>query len=458
MSLISINPTTGEIIQSYSEYSHSEIKKILSKSNISQTLWAKTKLEFRLDCLKQIIGNLKDNKKEYSLLITHEMGKPLNQAKAEIEKCTTLCEYYMANAADFLMDKNIEIKGQKSYVSIQPIGLVLGIMPWNFPFWQVFRFAVPVILSGNSAILKHASNVQGCANAIETCFQNSGFPNGIFRNLALVGKNVSKLIEDPLIKAISITGSTPVGRIVAETAGRFLKKTVLELGGSDPYIILDDADIDNAIDACVNGRILNTGQSCISAKRIIVTSKIYNDFLKGLEARLNKKIMGDPLDDVDIGPMVSEQARDELHDQVFSSIKNGATLHLGGFIPEMKGAFYPVTLLSNVTPGMVAFDDELFGPVFVVIKAENQNDAIDLANRTPFGLGAAVFTSNIKNGEELAKNSLEAGACFVNDFVKSDPRLPFGGIKDSGYGRELSDHGMMEFVNIKTIVIKDFNK
>ena len=458
MSLKSINPANGEEIKSYSELSFFEIKEILNSSNVSQKLWSETKVDFRLECLKNLIEILIDNKKEYSLLISQEMGKPLNQSKAEIDKCVTLCGYYYENAELFLLDNEIEIKGLKSFVTKQPIGLVLGVMPWNFPFWQVFRFAVPTIISGNGAILKHASNVQGCANAIESCFYKSGFPKYIFRNLALIGKNVSKVIEEPMIKAVSITGSTPAGRAVAETAGRVLKKTVLELGGSDPYIILDDADIETAINACIDGRILNTGQSCISAKRIIVVEKIYETFLEKLEKKINVMIMGDPLDDVDIGPMVSEKARNELHYQVNSSIKKGATLHLGGFIPEMKGSFYPVTLLSNVSPGMVAFDEELFGPVFALIKAKDDKNAIDLANKTQFGLGAAVFTCDLKKGEEIAKKRLQAGACFVNDYVKSDPRLPFGGIKDSGYGRELSDYGIMEFVNIKTIVIRDSTK
>ncbi len=454
MSLISINPATEEVINSFPEHTDVQAKEILKFSNSAQKLWGLTPIELRLECLRQIIEILKDNNKEYALLISEEMGKPFTQAKGEIEKCIFLCQYYVENGNNFLLDKKIEIEGQKSFITKQPIGLVLGVMPWNFPFWQVFRFAIPAILSGNGAIMKHASNVQGCANAIESCFHEAGFPKDIFCNLAVVGKNVAKVICNPMIKAVTITGSTPAGKAVAEAAGKVLKKTVLELGGSDPYLILDDANIDLAVKSCIEGRILNTGQSCIAAKRIIVTKKIYDRFLKKIDQKLSEKIMGDPLDDVDIGPMVSIEARNELHEQVIRSINSGAKLHLGGTIPEIKGAFYPITLLSNVKPGMVAFDEELFGPVFVIIKAENDEDAIDLGNDTPFGLGASVFTSDIKKGEEIAKNKLHAGVCFVNDFVKSDPRLPFGGIKDSGYGRELSDYGMNEFVNIKTVVIK----
>ena len=447
MSLISINPATEEVINSFPEHTDVQAKEILKFSNSAQKLWGLTPIELRLECLRQIIEILKDHNKEYALLISEEMGKPFNQAKGEIEKCIFLCQYYVENGNNFLSDKKIQIEGQKSFITKQPIGLVLGVMPWNFPFWQVFRFAIPAILSGNGAIMKHASNVQGCANAIESCFHEAGFPKDIFCNLAVVGKNVAKIIYNPMIKAVTITGSTPAGKAVAEAAGKVLKKTVLELGGSDPYLILDDANIDLAVKSCIEGRILNTGQSCIAAKRIIVTKNIYDRFLKKIDQKLSEKIMGDPLDDVDIGPMVSIEARNELHEQVIRSINSGAKLHLGGNIPETKGAFYPITLLSNVKPGMVAFDEELFGPVFVIIKAENDENAIDLGNDTPFGLGASVFTSDIKKGEEIAKNKLHAGVCFVNDFVKSDPRLPFGGIKDSGYGRELSDYGMNEFVN-----------
>jgi len=455
MALLSINPTTGKEIKAYPEYSQNLVKKILDSSSITQMKWSTTDLKFRLDCLKRISEILMDKKREYALIISEEMGKPLKQAEGEVGKCAWLCEYYFENSKEYLLDKNIDISGQKSFVTFQPIGLVLGVMPWNFPFWQVFRFAIPNVTVGNGAILKHASNVQGSAFAIEACFNDAGFPKNIFRNITVNSKAVADIIDNSKISAVTITGSTPAGRSVAATAGRALKKTVLELGGSDPYIILDDADINIAISSCINGRILNTGQSCIAAKRIIVTQSIHDNFLKNIEQKLSEKIMGDPMDDVDIGPMVSIQARNEVHDQVLSSINDGAILHLGGFIPKSRGAFYPITLLSNVTPGMVAFDEEIFGPVFTIIRAQDEENAIVLGNLTPFGLGAAIFTKDIEKGEEIAKFRLNAGACFVNDFVKSDPRLPFGGIKDSGYGRELAINGMMEFVNVKTVVVKD---
>jgi len=453
--LLSINPSTGLKIRSYNQHNNVEIENILNSSFEAQKNWKNTDLKFRLTCLEQLSEVLSDSKREYSLLMAEEMGKPFKQGVGEIEKCIWLCNYYVENSKKYLDDKKIKTDGQISFVTFKPLGLILGIMPWNFPFWQVFRFAVPSIIAGNGAILKHASNVQGCAFSIESSFSRSGFPKYLFQNISIPGKNVSKVIKSSKISAVTLTGSTPAGRSVAATAGKELKKTVLELGGSDPYVILEDADIEKSVDACINGRILNTGQSCISAKRLIVVNSLHDQFLSSLEKKLLKKIMGDPKDDVDIGPMVSIEAREEVHQQVLKSIEDGANLIIGGEIPKITGAFYPITLLSNVKPGIAAFDEEIFGPVFAVIKAKDENHAIDLANDSPFGLGAAVFTKNINKGEEIAKNRLNAGLCFVNDFVKSDPRLPFGGIKQSGYGRELSIYGLMEFVNIKTIVLND---
>ena len=455
MPLLSIDPSTNQEIASYDEYSLSKVSDIIQAVYLSQTNWNDISLEFRLDCLNEMIGVLKDGKIEYSRLMAYEMGKPISQAESEIEKCIWLCEYYFENAVNFLQDKIINDDAQKYIITIQPLGIILGIMPWNFPFWQVFRFAVPTIIAGNGAILKHASNVQGCAFAIESCFKKAGFPSDIFRNVSVPGKNTENIIKDPRIAAVTITGSTPAGRSVAKVAGEYLKKTVLELGGSDPYIILDDADIDKTVEACINGRILNAGQSCISAKRIIATKRVYSSILDKLEDILPKKIMGDPRDNVDIGPMVSLSARDEVHMQVTHSINSGASLILGGYIPELEGAFYPITLIAGVKPGMVAFDEEIFGPVFSLTMAENEKDAINLANNSSFGLGAAIFTNDIERGRNIAKTKINAGACFVNDFVKSDPRVPFGGVKESGYGRELSIHGMMEFVNIKTVSISN---
>ena len=322
-------------------------------------------------------------------------------------------------------------------------------MPWNFPFWQVFRYAIPSLIVGNGVLLKHASNVQGCANMIKDCIMQAEFPINIFNNLQIPSSLVSKVIKHDQVKGVAITGSTNVGKAVAKIAGENLKKTVLELGGNDPYLILDDADLDCAIEACIDGRLLNNGQSCISAKRIIVTKINIESFIKKLINKLDLKIMGDPHDDVDYGPLVSLSARAEVHKMVKSSIKMGAKLNLGGEIPDFDGAYYPITVLSKVQPGMPAFDEEIFGPIFSIIEANDNDHAIDLANDSKYGLGAAVFTSDVDKGRLIAEKKIQSGVCFVNDYVKSDPRLPFGGIKMSGYGRELSGYGLKEFVNIK---------
>jgi len=451
--LTSISPATLEEVQSYPIHSSEETAIILSQAQEAQKTWAVSTISLRSNCLEQLAGVLKDRAREYAKLMAQEMGKPLVQGVGEVEKCAWLCEYYREHGEEFLMDRPVETGNAKSFVAIEPLGLVLGVMPWNFPFWQVFRFALPAITAGNGAILKHASNVQGCAAAIEACFMEAGYPDNIFRNLVIPGTRVKEVIEHEAIAAVTLTGSTPAGKAVAAAAGAVLKKTVLELGGSDPYVILDDADLDQAVAACVAGRLLNAGQSCIAAKRLIVTRENEVQFIDRLEQELNNKVVGDPMDEVDMGPMVSIAARDEVHDQVQRSIASGAALKIGGAIPAETGAYYPITLLTDVKPGMAAFDEELFGPVFTVVTAEDEDHALGLANQTEFGLGAAVFTADLERGEEIARKKLHAGACFVNDFVKSDPRLPFGGIKNSGYGRELSVYGMMEFVNVKTIVV-----
>ena len=452
--LKSINPKNNKLISTWDSHSSDDVANILSQANKAYLEWMRTDLSFRLNCIEEISSLLKERAKEFGTIMADEMGKPIAQGLAEIEKCAWLCDYYKENAERFLSPKSIGTENFKSFVTFQPIGLVLGVMPWNFPFWQVFRFAIPSLTVGNGAVLKHASNVQGCANAIEKCFIDAGYYENIFCNLRISGAQVASVIENDNIAAVTLTGSTPAGQAVAKKAGECLKKTVLELGGSDPYLILDDADIENAVDACIAGRILNTGQSCIAAKRLIVTKSNSKNFTEKLTSKLSMKIMGDPLDDVDIGPMVSIAARGEVDDQVQRSISAGAKLNLGGKIQDYEGAYYPLTILSDVRPGMPAFDEEIFGPVFTVITADDENNAIELANKSEFGLGSAIFTNDLEKGENIAKNEIQSGACFVNDFVKSDPRLPFGGIKMSGYGRELSDYGMMEFVNIKTIVVK----
>jgi succinate-semialdehyde dehydrogenase/glutarate-semialdehyde dehydrogenase len=366
-----------------------------------------------------------------------------------------VCDYYAENGAAFLTSEDVETNASHSYVTYQPLGLVLAIMPWNFPFWQVFRFAAPTLMGGNTALLKHASNVPGCAVAIEEVFAEAGFPANVFRTILIPSSKIDMVIKDKRIKAVTLTGSTPAGKSVAMLAGKYLKKTVLELGGSDPYLILEDADLDIAVEACVSGRLLNAGQSCIGAKRFIAVDSIYDRFEEMFTAKMKEATFGDPFDDnFTFGPLARNNLREELLVQVDISVDKGAVLLTGGEVPDMEGYFYPPTVLSEVTPGMPAYHDELFGPVASLIRAKDEKDAVRIANDTSFGLGAAVFTQDIERGRQIAEYELEAGSCFVNDFVKSDPRLPFGGVKGSGYGRELSYFGMMEFQNAKTIYIK----
>ncbi|MEE3196460.1 MAG: NAD-dependent succinate-semialdehyde dehydrogenase [Candidatus Neomarinimicrobiota bacterium] len=455
MNLVSINPANNKILESHKEISKENINQIINSSYSTYLDWRNKSISYRSKRMRDLAELLKQKKEKLGALMTQEMGKPIKQSIAEAEKCAWVCEYYADNAKRFLSKKEISTDSKKSFISFQPIGLVLAIMPWNFPFWQVFRFASPTLMAGNVGILKHASNVQGCAKQIEKLFLEAGFPEYTFSNLVIGSNKVSNVINNSLVRAVTLTGSTPAGKSVASLAGSLLKKTVLELGGNDPYIILEDADLNNAVESCIAGRMLNTGQSCIAAKRFIVVKTRLDEFIDKVEQKINNMKMGDPLNsNIDIGPMVNTDARDELHQQVLMSIEKGAKLISGGKIPESDGSFYPPTLLTNVEPGMSAFDDELFGPVAVIISAKDQAHAIDLANKTNYGLGAAIFTGDIDKGEKIAINELEAGSCFVNDFVKSDPRLPFGGIKESGYGRELSEFGILEFVNIKSVVIQ----
>jgi len=453
--LTSINPATNKLIKSYDEMTSAVSENIISLSDQAFKSWKETKFIHRSDFMKNAAKVLRKNSDEYAALMTIEMGKPIVQSRAEVEKCAWVCEYYAENAERFLTDEIIKTEAAKSFISYQPLGIVLAIMPWNFPFWQVFRFAAPNLMAGNAGLLKHASNVSGCALAIEDVFRKAGFPENLFRTILVTSKNVKEIISNQKVQAVTITGSVPAGRSVASIAGSLIKKTVLELGGSDPYIVLEDADLEKAAMSCVTSRLINAGQSCIAAKRFIIVESVYDEFEKLYLEIMSKKKMGDPLDENnDLGPQASLQLRDELHDQVLRSVKQGAELILGGTIPEIDGAYYPPTILTKVKPGIAAFDEELFGPVAALIKAKDEDEAIELANNSIFGLGAAVFTKDTERGERIAKERLNAGCCFVNDFVKSDPRLPFGGIKESGYGRELSQIGIKEFVNIKTVYIK----
>jgi succinate-semialdehyde dehydrogenase/glutarate-semialdehyde dehydrogenase len=455
MKIDAINPANGELIRSYTEMTAPEVREILNKTEAAFQSWRWTSFGERASRMRRAAQILKDKKDDYAELMAIEMGKTLIQGRAEAEKCAWCCDFYANNAEGFLSAEQIQTDASKSFVSYQPLGIVLAVMPWNFPFWQVFRFAAPALMAGNAGILKHASNVPGCALAIEEVFRLAGFPEDLFRTLLIGNEQVAAVIENPLVKAVTLTGSTPAGKAVASKAGSVLKKTVLELGGSDPYVVLEDADLVLTVETCVNSRLINAGQSCIAAKRFIVMEPVYSRFVEMYVEQMRAKKMGDPFEPgMDLGPQARQNLRDDLHRQVKQSIDKGARLLLGGSLPAGPGAYYPPTVLSEVQPGMAAYDEETFGPVAAIIRARSEEDAVGIANDTVFGLGAAVFTRDLARGEKIATQRLEAGACFVNSFVKSDPRLPFGGIKESGYGRELSVFGIREFVNIKTVYIK----
>jgi succinate-semialdehyde dehydrogenase/glutarate-semialdehyde dehydrogenase len=383
-----------------------------------------------------------------------EMGKPVGQAEAELDKCAGTCEYFAGHAATFLAIEDIATDAQRSLVTYQPLGVVLGVMPWNFPFWQAIRYLAPTLMAGNTSILKHSSNVTGCALAIEEVFHEAGAPPGVFCTLRLGSARVGDVIDDGRVAAVTLTGSTPAGRAIAQRAGKALKKTVLELGGSDPYVILDDADLAFAVATCVSSRLINSGQSCVAAKRFICTPATSNEVERRFVELMSQKRMGDPLTNPDVGPQAREDLRDDLHRQVEASIAKGARAVVGGAKPATPGAFYPPTVLTSVRKGMPAYDEELFGPVAAIIVAADERDALRVANDNPFGLGAAVFTRDIERGTRIAAEDLDAGNCFVNAFVRSDPRLPFGGVKQSGYGRELGMWGIREFVNVKTVWVQ----
>lgn len=453
--LNSINPYTLKTIRSCREHTEEEVEEIIETSHRSFIQHKNNPYPERARILSHVAKILHQEKTYYAGLMAREMGKPVQQGISEAEKCAWVCEYYAENAEGFLSNRIIDSDARQSYVSFEPLGVLLAIMPWNFPFWQVFRATAPAFMSGNSVLLKHSSNVTGCAMAIEELLEKSGLPSGLFRTLLIDSKRVSSVIEHPFIKCVTLTGSTEAGSSVAMTSGKYLKKTVLELGGSDPYIILEDADLAKTVETCVTSRLINNGQSCIAAKRFIVLEDVLDDFTEQFLEMMASRKMGDPLDiNIDIGPLARIDLRDGLHRQVRDSISQGAKLLLGGNIPNTNGAFYPPTVLSNVTRDMPVFKDETFGPVAAIMGVKDEAEAIKTANDSVYGLGAAVFTQDIRRGEHIARDELEAGCCFVNEFVKSDPRLPFGGIKNSGYGRELSSFGIQEFVNLKTIYIQ----
>ncbi|TXB68901.1 NAD-dependent succinate-semialdehyde dehydrogenase [Phaeodactylibacter luteus] len=450
-----IDPATGDTISSYEELGNKMLNKAIVAADTAYQDWQLVALDEKARKLRNAARVLEEEKEALSMLITREMGKPIKAAQAEIEKCAWTCLYYAQNAERFLRDEFVVTDAAKSYIAYRPIGPLLAIMPWNFPFWQVFRFAAPNLMAGNTILLKHAPNVPGCALAIASIFEKAGYPKGVFNSLLIPQKKVKRLIKNRLVRGVTLTGSVGAGRAVAAEAGKALKKTVLELGGSDPYLILEDADIAKAARTCAQSRLLNNGQSCIGAKRFIVLEPVYKDFLDAFRAEMGKAVLGDPLEQqTTLGPLARADLREQLHSQVKQSRKKGAKIILGGKKAKGKGYYYPPTILAGVQRGMPAYHEELFGPVASVMKAQNEREAVRLANDTLFGLGAGIFTQDLERGERLAREHLQAGSCFVNEMVKSDPRLPFGGIKNSGYGRELSHYGLREFTNPKTVYIE----
>ena len=454
--ILTINPANEEVIAEYQTMKSGEIEALLGSSHQDFLSWSVVPLFERTALMRRMAQLLRDQKERHAALISREMGKPLAQAVAEVVKCSWVCDFYAQQAPLFLKPEECDLDGgARGVVSCEPIGPVLGIMPWNFPFWQVFRFAAPVIMAGNAVVVKHSPNVTGSAIAIEKLFREAGFPENLYRTVHLALEDVDALtgfmIDHPAVKAVSVTGSTAAGRAVAAKAGRALKKSVLELGGSDPYIVLDDADLAVAVEQCIAARLLNSGQSCIAAKRFIVHTAVMEQFEKRFLQRMKSAVMGDPFDPaVEVGPIARFDLRGQLHDQVSRSVAQGARLLCGGEIPSGKGFFYPPTILSGVRKGMAAYSEETFGPVATLIEAGDDREAVMIANDTPYGLGSAIFSGNSERALAIAEQ-LDVGNCFINAMVKSDPRLPFGGVKESGYGRELSSYGIREFVNVKSL-------
>jgi succinate-semialdehyde dehydrogenase/glutarate-semialdehyde dehydrogenase len=455
MALRSINPATGETIREYPEADPREVAALLQGAQRAFEEWRGRGFADRAALMRRAAARLRERQREDAVLMAAEMGKPVAQGRGEIEKCAWVCDWFAENAAGFLAPEDVKTDASHSFVTFAPLGVVLAVMPWNFPFWQVVRFAAPAFMAGNAGLLKHAGNVSGCALAVEAVFREAGFPDGLFRAALVDSKRVAGLIAAPEVRAVTLTGSTGAGRAVAARAGEALKKTVLELGGSDPYVVLEDADLEAAAETCVASRLLNSGQSCIAAKRFIVVESVRGRFEELFVLKMKAKRMGDPMDEAtEVGPLARHDLRDELHQQVARSVDAGARVLLGGAVPPGKGAYYPPTVLTGVRKGMPAFDEELFGPVAAIVSVPDEAAAVRAANDSVFGLGAAIFTRDTARGERLAAEEIEAGSCFVNSLVKSDPRLPFGGIKESGYGRELSSFGIREFVNVKTVYVK----
>ena len=454
MPYISLNPATNKILKSFISWDSHQLAEKLENTQRAQAVWRQSSYAQRATLMQRAAMLVREKRDELAALITQEMGKPIKEARAEVEKCASACDFYAVHTADFLKDEPAESDAGKSYISYPPLGTILAVMPWNFPMWQVFRFAAPALMAGNAGVLKHASNVPQCALAIEDIFRQSGFPEGLFTTLMIDVDLVSDAIASHAVQAVTLTGSEPAGRKVAAAAGQHLKKCVLELGGSDAFIVLHDADLEYASQMAVASRFLNCGQSCIAAKRFILVPEIAEEFVTLFKQKVAALVIGDPTHETtQIGPMARVDLRDELHHQVTDSIAQGAQALIGCKPMAGEGAFYEPSILDHVTPKMRAYYEELFGPVAIIIRAQDEMDAMRIANDTRFGLGSSLWSKNTGRAEQLSRE-LQAGCTFINGMVKSDPRLPFGGIKASGFGRELSYHGIREFVNTKTVWIK----
>ncbi len=456
MILKSIDPSTGQVLQKFNEWNGKKVDERIRKCNQSFNIWKEIDISERNVILKKISHILRKNKREYARLITIEMGKPITQSESEIDKCAWVCDYYAENGKKFLEDEYIKMNHNYSYVRYTPLGVILAVMPWNFPFWQVFRSVVPILMAGNGIILKHSSNVPQCALAIEEIFKNSGVPSYLFQTLLVSSNAITRVISNNLVAAVTVTGGITAGRHIAGLAGTNLKKVVLELGGNDPFIVLEDADIHYTIEHAVKARMINSGQSCIAAKRFIIHKNVYEEFIDGFCEKIQALSMGNPLDrETDVGPLARKDIVQKVDAQVKSSVHNGAQILVGGKrLSKTPGYYYYPTVVSNIRPHMPLYYEETFGPVAAVIKVRNTQEAIEKANDSSYGLGSSIWTGNISNGEMLTKQ-IQAGSVFVNEYVQSDPRLPFGGVKQSGFGRELSHFGIKEFVNIQTVYIKN---
>lgn len=455
MGIATINPATGELVKSFAALTDAEIENCLDLADRAFRDYRRIPIEQRSQWMQNAANLLEQNAETYAKLMTLEMGKPINAAIAEVKKSALVCRYYADHAAEFLADVTVISDASQSYISYQPLGAILAVMPWNFPFWQVFRFAAPALMAGNVGVLKHASNVPQCALAIHDIFQQAGFPDGVFQTLLVGSDKVAQIINDDRVKAATLTGSEPAGASLASLAGKQIKKTVLELGGSDPFIVLESADLTAAVETAVTARMLNNGQSCIAAKRFILATSIADEFEQRLTEKFETLKIGDPmLPDTDVGPLATPDILQDIDQQVQACLEKGTKVLTGGHpLTDRPGNFYPPTILTQIPPGTPAYTEEFFGPVALIFRVNNLDEAITLANSTIFGLGASAWTTNEAEQTRLI-SELEAGAVFINGMVKSDPRLPFGGIKRSGYGRELSSLGMHEFVNIKTVWIK----